>query len=1485
MKRFFTLFIIVVMATLTFASPRTMEEAMQIAGRFAADNQPSVSSVQRIRRALSASRPAQPMQLAYTQTQTDTATPALYVFNTTSDDGGFVIVSADDRTRAILGYTDNGHFDSDNIPDNMHFWLRMYASEIASLSDDPATNLKAAAANFHATAANFSATDATTTYPTVAPLLGQTAWGQGTPFNNLCPEVNGDHCPTGCVATAAAQIMYHHKHPAKGTGSHSYQWNNQTLSADFANTTFDWANMLPSYKGNYSDTQATAVATLMATIGISCDMNYGHDASGAVTAAMLAALRTYFGYDAAIRALPKDCMDETEMLTLIGQDLQANHPILVNGRTTQDEGHAFVLDGMQSNGYVHINWGWDGYSDGYFAISSLDPYYQGTGGAASGQGFTEQVTAYIGIQPDRGGAPVSTLTADEVTITSPSRMRRGDRFDFRISTFTNISANNASGNVAILIYKDNALYTSVVTGLEYELLSGWYFDEYILNQYINDLKTGDYELSLGYQPKGTTSVYPILTKIARGERRFPVTVTADSVFIGKGTVNHDGIADVEFTQAMILDYTDGVGQTFLHLTLATSDYASTDGKQTAGSKWELGLVPGNRTSVVGTYRLSDTSEYGSMISNSYWTSLQYLVDDALVTAELSDGTVTVTLDSIGNYVFAFNIVANNKSYTNTVTIPADQITISKYNATDSKLYYSSLENTTVTALSASDALALIQSFASTRKTNIPYLVQGTISQMVNTPSQIRQHGTARFYISDDGTTDNQLYSFNTRWLNNEAFSTGTEIELGDRVVICAPLQNYNGTTPELLSGYIYQHKEAPHLHDITIRTRMASDTVFDTSRGLYYWWWEQGQAGQIIQAQLSKDGWWTATVSTMADSVSYLAVNQDVSAVGWDGCQQTYNSPFFASDACFYLDSVADGYRKGKLLPTFCDAFTAVWLPYDLQTFVKATGVEFSWKTAQQAPHYEFVLEDAQTGEISTYYREVPRVGLIFNGVYSFNWRVRSLDENGMPVSDFVEGTPVTTRENPYQPANMQASTADSITYYFTWDSQLPADHYLVSIYSHGYTYMAREIYEPVFVHTFELADTYTWRVDAYDADDYRIGYDFGAAFDVPRVPSYKVTDLHVTTNGNNLSAAWESNAVVFHVRIYESSTRDVVYSSFFPDCQVQITNILDGQYDLSVRPVNEDETFYIDEATEVPFTISSQANTNTYTVDIAAGDGGTVNTEVNGTYNHGDIVVIKATPAAGYRFTRWSDGSTQFMRTLVVSGDIRLTAAFETVKQHQVVIAPVEGGYTNPVADTYMVEDGTEFTIFAVPEENYDFTGWTINGETVTQNLYSFTVTQPVQITPQFTAKAAPLEYYTLTVSAGDGGDVRVSPLLDRYPKGSEVVLEALPDRGYTFNFWSDGNTHPLRTVLMTDNLLLTAFFSRSTSLPVTPVDGLTISVADRTATITTSTPQPLCIYDLMGNLLLATPATTHTTFTAPVAGVYLIRSANHTTKILINS
>ncbi len=1480
MKRFFTLFISIFMAMFTFANPRTVEEAMQIAGRFAADNQPSVSSAQRIRRALSASQPAQPMQLAYTQTQTGNATPALYIFNTTADDGGFVIVSADDRSRAILGYTDNGHFDAGNMPDNLRFWLRMYASEIASLSDNPIANLKAAAASF-------SATTTYTTYPTVAPLLGQTAWGQGTPFNNLCPTKDGERCVTGCVATAAGQIMYYHKYPTRGQDSYSYEWNNQTLSADFANTTYDWANMLPNYNGNYTTTQANAVATLMSHVGISCDMNYDISAnggSGANSNVMMQSFINHFGYDMGIRVLPKDYMDETEMLSVIAQDLQANHPIFVSGRTTNDEGHAFVLDGMQSNGYVHINWGWDGYSDGYFPISALDPSYQGTGGAASGQGFTEQVTAFTGIQPNQGNAAIPLIIADEITLNSQTRLGRYDDISFSINPFQNAGVTPAEGRMVYIIYKDNAYYTTLISDADYNLSPGYHYMTacYVFRS-VSSLSAGNYELSVGILPTNSSTSYPILTKIARGERRFPVTVTADSVFIGKGTVNLDGRANTDFTQTMIIDYTDGVNQNFLHLTLYTSNYTTTDDKHTAGSKLELGLVPSNRTSVVGTYRLTGTAGYGDLVSNSYWTSLQYMVYDESKQEELTDGTVTITLDSVGNYVFAFDIVANNKSYTNTINMPADQITIGKYDATDRKLYYSSLKNTTVTALAASDALTLIQSFASTRKTAIPYFVQGTISHMVNTPAQIRQYGTARFYISDDGTTDRQLYAFNTRWLNNETFSTGKEVEVGDRVVISAPLQNYNGDTPELMAGYIYQHKGAPHLHDITIRTRMASDTVFDTSRGLYYWWWEQGQAGQIIQAQLSEDCWWTATVSTMADSVAYLVVNQDVSAVGWDGCQQTYDSPFFDADACFYLDAVADGYRKGKLLPTFCDAFTAAWLPYDLQTFAKPTGVDFSWNTAQQAPYYEFVLEDAQSGETSTYHCEEPSVGLIFNGVYSFNWRVRSLDGNGLPVSDFVEGTPFTTRENPYQPANLQASTTDSITYYFTWNSQLPADHYLISVYSNGYTYMVRELHEPVFVHTFELAGTYTWRVDAYDADDYRIGYDFGEDFDVPRVPSCKVTDLHVTTNGNALSAAWASNAVAFYVRIYESSTRDLIYRSFFHDHQVQISNIPDGQYYLNVRPVNRDETFFIDVAAEALFTISSQVNTYTYTVAVAAGEGGTVNTEVNGTYTHGDIVVINAMPAVGYRFTRWSDGSTLPARTLVVAGDIRLTAAFETAKQHQVVIAPVEGGYTNPGADYYTIDDGTEFTVFAVPEENYDFSCWIVNGDTVKQDLYTFTVTQPMQITPRFTAKAAPVQYYTLTVSADDGGSVRVSPLLDRYPEGSEVVLEAIPDRDYTFDFWSDGNTNSPRTITITDNLLLTAFFAKSTALPVTPADDLTITVTDHTATITTSTPQPLRIYDLLGNLLLATPATTRTTFTAPVTGIYLIRTTTGTTKIVL--
>ena len=112
---------------------RTVEEARAIASTFI-QLQSTTTPAQRMQKAASASAVTAPVELAFTQYQVDQTTPAVYVFN--SSDKGFVLVSAEDNARAVLGYADNGEFDENNIPENMRFWLQMYADEIGRLGDE-----------------------------------------------------------------------------------------------------------------------------------------------------------------------------------------------------------------------------------------------------------------------------------------------------------------------------------------------------------------------------------------------------------------------------------------------------------------------------------------------------------------------------------------------------------------------------------------------------------------------------------------------------------------------------------------------------------------------------------------------------------------------------------------------------------------------------------------------------------------------------------------------------------------------------------------------------------------------------------------------------------------------------------------------------------------------------------------------------------------------------------------------------------------------------------------------------------------------------------------------------------------------------------------------------------------------------------------------------------------------------------------------------
>ncbi len=293
------------------------------------------------------------------------ADPAFYLFNNGPAEG-FAIVSGDDVFPAIIGYSDEGRLDAADLPDALVAFLNRFADYMTKVRlGETGGPLRA------------SSTDGT---PVVAPLL-TTKWSQEDPFNLLCPLENGTRCVVGCVATAMSQIMYHWKWPQTGRGQKSYDSGQGYLSVDFTQSTYDWANMKATAMANSkSTTSKNAVAKLCYDCGVASAMAYSTSGSGAMIQQGYVGLYTYLGYASSrMQFLLRNCWDSSQERwnAIIYDQLDKGQPIMYGGYTStgggQDAGHCFVLDGYDSNGYVHVNWGWGGSADGYYAIITLDP--------------------------------------------------------------------------------------------------------------------------------------------------------------------------------------------------------------------------------------------------------------------------------------------------------------------------------------------------------------------------------------------------------------------------------------------------------------------------------------------------------------------------------------------------------------------------------------------------------------------------------------------------------------------------------------------------------------------------------------------------------------------------------------------------------------------------------------------------------------------------------------------------------------------------------------------------------------------------------------------------------------------------------------------------------------------------------------------------------------------------------------------------------
>ena len=809
MKKIITL-IIGLLCTSIITWARTPQEAAQIASQFI--TQANATPTLRLQKAAVATSVTVPVELAFTQYQIDNTTPAVFVFNST--DERFVLVSAEDNARAVLGYSDEGTFDANNIPENMQFWLKMYADEMRSATEAKGKVNRREAKGERLEAKGERREAEEEAYPTIAPLLGETIWGQGEPFNNMCPQIGNERAVTGCVATALSQIMYIHKYPTKGIGSHSYKTETEglTVSANFGNTTYDWANMIPNYNKSYTSAQADAVATLMFHAGVAADMDYTVDGSGAVSSIALVGLTNYFGYDKAINVLPKDFLKEETTLQTIASDLQAGRPVYISGSTVNQEGHAFVCDGMQSDGYLHINWGWNGMADGYFAISALAPEVQGTGGSASNLAFTERVDVYTNIKPNEGGEAMPLVTVDKLTRTSSDAISKKTAVKFSLENFTSTGIATAAGTLTYFIYNNAGEVVSTVGIGTFELDPGYYYTEPIkLSQQLpSSLAQGEYELEIRYTADNGKD-HPILVK-GLGEVRVPFTVTSSQFVFG-------AIAEPEkdlrpFTNA---DFALIEGSKTWSVDLFSSQFWSDTPSET-DVLIRCNLHSNSDKAVVGTYTMeAGTIDANAIYAEGYYNACYQYQPTALHLTILPAGGEKVTVQ----YYMEVNGEVKQGSYTTT----PDWYTTNG----DTYQYNTDYTFDLATTLSASKAVEITSALTHSNLTEMSYFVEGIISNMRNTPEEIVQYTQARFDISDDGSTNNQFYCYNTKWLDNTDFITGNEIKLGDEVVVLGNVQNYNGNTPEI-KGYVYQHTagKQPEV-DYSIKNLQVTtnqDTVF-----------------------------------------------------------------------------------------------------------------------------------------------------------------------------------------------------------------------------------------------------------------------------------------------------------------------------------------------------------------------------------------------------------------------------------------------------------------------------------------------------------------------------------------------------------------------------------------------------------------------------------------------------------------------------------
>lgn len=437
MKKIILLFT-VLLPTIVFAKNITVERAQKIAESFV--------------NALVGSRSIGiEMSLVWNgetnQSRNSNHAPAYYVFE--SSTGGFVIVTGDDVVNPILGYSNEGNFDINNMPENLKYWMTELRGGINYLRENnvqPDNKIRAAWDNINSGKTASRAVEREV-------LLETAKWNQTTPFNNMCPVIDGKKTYVGCVPTAMAIMMRYYQWPQAGMGYlDSYDYEDEQGYYRFIDGyslghEYDWSNM-PLDFSNYTQTQANAVAQLMKDCCVAAQAKFdvvGSGGSGAYVKDAMLALIKHMSYDASVFYYEKEMFTNLQWRKMLYQCISSSNPVWYSGNSNTS-GHSFILDGYDSEGRFHINWGWGGHYDGYFDFPNFRDY-------------DIDHEAVMGLKKNEGGEPLEIMVLDTGYDCVGLRfcdgegyhVEKGVAFDIEIGRLSNKGVKNFNGQVFITL--------------------------------------------------------------------------------------------------------------------------------------------------------------------------------------------------------------------------------------------------------------------------------------------------------------------------------------------------------------------------------------------------------------------------------------------------------------------------------------------------------------------------------------------------------------------------------------------------------------------------------------------------------------------------------------------------------------------------------------------------------------------------------------------------------------------------------------------------------------------------------------------------------------------------------------------------------------------------------------------------------------------------------------------------------------------------